>query len=249
MSLRDGFVDKWVEPRWDWFCLQYTQTQHECTRTHARRNQASLKYQLITTCLARLSLIMHPADDVEIGKQPDKHVGPSRRARKPLGWVNMDRLIEILGDDFGRAVEAEPNGIDRRWVGQGKDCVMEYMITDASVKFYADLLNKDFLAREATYQPADKNPRLATMGHLGRIDPGYHAGWVKMDRLIEICGDDFARQMESDPFGIPYRWTGQGTDRVREFLITSDILGAYYKVHPELYREGADSKSTWSNGE
>ena len=213
---------------------------------------------------------MHPADDVELSKQPDekyyKPDGPRRRARKPLGWVKMDRLIEICGENFGRAVATEPNGIDRRWVGQGKDCVMEYLITDASLNFYSDWLYKDLLRRggrcldpnqvrddwEATYRPDDKKPRLATMGHLGRIDPGYHAGWVKMDRLIEICGDDFARKMESDPIGIPTRWAidAQGKEMLeREFLITCDILGAYYNVHPELYREGADSKSTWSTGE
>ena len=90
---------------------------------------------------------MHPADDVELGKQPDKNYYKPDGRNPGVGWVKMDRLIEICGENFGRAVATEPNGIDRRWVEQGKDGVVEYLITDASLNFYADWLYKDLLRR------------------------------------------------------------------------------------------------------
>ena len=87
---------------------------------------------------------MHPADDVDI----DTSWESWKRLWK-LGWVKMDELIQICGEDFARAVTSEPIRIPRCEVQQGKDWVVEYLITDASLHFYAGGLYADFLPEVA----------------------------------------------------------------------------------------------------
>ena len=80
---------------------------------------------------------------------------------------------------------------------------------------------------------ADKKPRL-------EAPQSSAVGWLTMNGLLQMMGEDFARHMEkSHSTCIPRRWDEQGTE---QYLITDDMFDFYFKIMPGSYRTMGDIK-------